>query len=497
VLALKELGYETIMVNSNPETVSTDYDTADKLYFEPVTAEDVLAILDLEQPDGVIVQFGGQTPLNIAEELEKNGAKIIGTSPDSIALAEDRERFGALLDELNIPQAPNAFGYSYDDLLQKVREITYPVVVRPSFVLGGRAMAIVWNDEQLERFMVEAAEVSPGHPILIDKFLDGATEVDVDALCDGQRVVIAAIMEHVEEAGIHSGDSACSLPPYSLPQTVIAEIRKQTEALARELEVVGLMNIQFAVKDQTVYILEVNPRASRTVPFVSKATGVPLAKIAAKVMAGRKLRDLGYVGEMPELPHMAVKEAVFPFMKFPGVDTILGPEMKSTGEVMGIDKDFGRAFAKAQLAAGTTIPSGGTVFISVRERDKAAVTPVAKRLVDLGFQVVATDGTHKHLEGQGIPSTKVFKVTEGGRPHIVDRIKNREIDLIINTTEGPQAVADSFSIRRTALTYAVPVFTTIAAAHAVADAIAALKTEALDVAPLQEYHKLVKLNLAK
>jgi carbamoyl-phosphate synthase large subunit len=497
VYALKEEGFETIMVNCNPETVSTDYDTSDRLFFEPLTLEDVLHIVESEKPKGVIVQFGGQTPLKLAVPLEKAGVKILGTSPDAIDRAEDRERFAVLLRKLGLRQPENGIARSEEEAITVARQIGYPVMVRPSYVLGGRAMEIVNSDANLRDYMKRAVQVSPEHPVLIDSYLVDAIEVDVDAICDGDDVFVGGIMQHIEEAGIHSGDSACSLPPYSLPQTVIAEIRKQTEALARELEVVGLMNIQFAVKDQTVYILEVNPRASRTVPFVSKATGVPLAKIAAKVMAGRKLRDLGYVGEMPELPHMAVKEAVFPFMKFLGVDTILGPEMKSTGEVMGIDKDFGRAFAKAQLAAGTTIPSGGTVFISVRERDKAAVTPVAKRLVDLGFQVVATDGTHKHLEGQGIPSTKVFKVTEGGRPHIVDRIKNREIDLIINTTEGPQAVADSFSIRRTALTYAVPVFTTIAAAHAVADAIAALKTEALDVAPLQEYHKLVKLNLAK
>jgi carbamoyl-phosphate synthase large subunit len=495
VYALKEEGFETIMVNCNPETVSTDYDTSDRLYFEPLTLEDVLHIVQLEKPLGVIVQFGGQTPLKLAVALEKAGVPILGTTPDAIDRAEDRERFAELLRKLKLLQPENGMARSEDEAIVIARRIGYPVVVRPSYVLGGRAMEIVNSDANLRDYMTRAVQVSPEHPVLIDSFLVDAIEVDVDAICDGTDVYVGGIMQHIEEAGIHSGDSACSLPPYSLQPAIIKEIRTQTEALARELGVVGLMNIQFAVKEQTIYILEVNPRASRTVPFVSKTTGVPLAKVAAKVMSGRKLRDLGYVGESPVLPYVAVKEAVFPFVKFPGVDTLLGPEMKSTGEVMGIDKDFGRAFAKAQLGAGMHLPQAGTVFVSVRERDKAVVAPICRRLVDLGFSIVATDGTHRYLAAQGIPNQKVFKVNEG-RPHVVDHIKNKEIALVINTTEGPQAVADSFSIRRTTLIYQVPYFTTIAAASAVADAISALKSEALDVMPLQDYHAMI-LGIAK
>ncbi len=488
VLALKALGYETIMINSNPETVSTDYDTADKLYFEPVTAEDVLAILDLEQPDGVIVQFGGQTPLNIAEELEKGGAKIIGTSPDSIALAEDRERFGALLDELNIPQAPNAFGYSYDDLLQKVREITYPVVVRPSFVLGGRAMAIVWNDEQLERFMVEAAEVSPGHPILIDKFLDGATEVDVDALCDGQRVVIAAIMEHVEEAGIHSGDSACCIPSHSLSEKTLATLRDYTHRLGMALKVKGLMNIQYAVRNGDVYVLEVNPRASRTVPFVSKTIGRPVAKMAAQIMVGKTLEDLNFTKE-PTIPYYSVKEAVLPFNKFPGARIALGPEMRSTGECMGIDMDFGIAFAKSQAGAGSPLPLEGGVFISINDQDKPAFLEVAQQLAEMKYKLYATRGTAEFLKKNGISSTLVKKVNEG-RPNVVDHMINDSIHMVINTFTGEQSKTDEGAIRSSAIGRGIPLITTIAAAKAVAQGIAALKHGTPTILPIQEYHKM-------
>ncbi|MGH8008407.1 MAG: carbamoyl-phosphate synthase large subunit, partial [Candidatus Binatia bacterium] len=485
--ALKEDGFETIMVNCNPETVSTDYDTSDKLYFEPLTLEDVLSIVRVEQPLGVVVQFGGQTPLKLAVALERAGVCILGTSPDSIDRAEDRERFKEVLDILGLRQPPSGTSRSPQEALGIAEEVGYPVLVRPSYVLGGRAMRIVYDEESLRLYMREAVSASPEHPVLIDKFLDDATEVDVDAVSDGHTVVIGGIMEHIELAGVHSGDSACSLPPRSLSSAVQDEIRRQTERLAKELGVVGLMNIQFAVKGETVYVLEVNPRASRTVPFVSKAIGVPLAKIAARVMAGKSLHDLGYTREVVPA-HVSVKEAVFPFIKFPGVDTILGPEMKSTGEVMGIDTSFAMAFAKAQVAAGTLLPVQGKVFLSVRDHDKAAALPIARRLLDNGFTIIATRGTAARLCEAGLSVETINKVQEGS-PHIVDVINAGEIALVINTTEGAQSVADSFSIRRTALESRVPYFTTIAGAGAAAEGIARLRQGLFDVRPLQEYHK--------
>jgi carbamoyl-phosphate synthase large subunit len=485
VFALEEDGFETIMVNCNPETVSTDYDTSDRLYFEPLTYEDVLSIVDIEKPDGVIVQFGGQTPLKLAVSLEKAGVPIIGTSPDAIDRAEDRERFQEMLHKLGLRQPENGTARSFEEAEKVADRIGYPVVVRPSYVLGGRAMEIVYDVDALRRYMTTAVQASPEHPILIDKFLDEAIEIDVDALCDGGNVVIGGIMEHIEEAGIHSGDSACSLPPYSLSPELIDEIRRQTALMALELGVKGLMNVQFAVKDGTIFILEVNPRASRTAPFVSKATGRPLAKLAARIMAGKSLAELGVTEEIIP-PHVSVKESVFPFAKFPGVDTILGPEMKSTGEVMGIDGDFARAFAKAQIAAGVRLPVSGNVFISVRDADKKHVVSTARKLYDNGFQLVATRGTAAFLQEKGIPVKVMNKVLEG-RPHIVDSIKNGEIAMVINTTQGAQAVADSFSIRRSTLMQNIAYFTTAAGARAAVDGIIAICQEELDVKPIQEY----------
>jgi carbamoyl-phosphate synthase large subunit len=485
VFALGEAGFETIMVNCNPETVSTDYDTSDRLYFEPLTYEDVLNIVDVEKPVGVIVQFGGQTPLKLAVALEKAGVPIIGTSPDSIDRAEDRERFQVMLHKLKLRQPDNGTARSFEEAEKVAERIDYPVVVRPSYVLGGRAMEIVYEVDELRRYMHTAVQASPEHPILIDKFLDSAIEVDVDALCDGQEAVIGGIMEHIEEAGIHSGDSACSLPPYSLPAEIVAEIRRQTRLMALELNVKGLMNVQFAVKDGDIYILEVNPRASRTVPFVSKTTGRPLAKLAALVMSGKTLQELGITAEI-EPRHIAVKESVFPFVKFPGVDTILGPEMKSTGEVMGIDENFARAFAKAQLGAGVKLPMSGTVFISVRDADKKHIVSLAKKLYDNNFKLVATRGTAAFLQERGITVKVVNKVQEG-RPHIVDSIKNNEICMVINTTQGALAVADSFSIRRNALVNNIAYYTTVAGARAAAYGIISVAGEELDVKPLQEY----------
>ncbi|SJZ97454.1 carbamoyl-phosphate synthase large subunit [Trichlorobacter thiogenes] len=485
VFALAEDGYETIMVNCNPETVSTDYDTSDRLYFEPLTQEDVLEIVAKENPVGVIVQFGGQTPLKLSVALEKAGVPIIGTSPDAIDRAEDRERFQEMLHKLNLLQPENGTARSFEEAEEVANRIGYPVVVRPSYVLGGRAMEIVYDVENLRRYMMTAVQASPEHPILVDKFLDAAIEIDVDALCDGKQVVIGGIMEHIEEAGIHSGDSACSLPPYSLSQELIAEVRRQTEIMALELNVIGLMNVQYAVKDGTIYILEVNPRASRTAPFVSKATGRPLAKIAARIMAGKTLAELGVSGDIvPD--YFSVKEAVFPFVKFPGVDTILGPEMKSTGEVMGIGDTFAEAFAKSQLGANVKMPLSGNAFISVRDGDKKHVVSAAEKLYKAGFGIIATGGTASFLEEKGIPVRRINKVMEG-RPHIVDALKNGEVQLVINTTQGAQAVADSFSIRREALMHSVAYYTTATGANAAVDAIIDLKGHDLRVKPLQDY----------
>jgi carbamoyl-phosphate synthase large subunit len=488
-LALREEGYETIMVNSNPETVSTDYDISDRLYFEPLTREDVLNIVEKENPEGVIVQFGGQTPLNLAVPLENAGVRILGTPPDSIDRAEDRERFKELIQKLGLVQPQNGTATSFEEARAVAREIGYPVVVRPSYVLGGRAMEIVYTEETLERYMREAVMASPERPILIDKFLEEAIEVDVDAISDGERVVIGGIMEHIEEAGIHSGDSACVLPPYTLSDDLMETVKKNTYALARELGVKGLMNIQFALRDDRVYILEVNPRASRTIPFVSKATGVPLAKLAAKVMIGRTLEDLGFTREV-EVSHVSVKEVVFPFNRFPGVDTVLGPEMKSTGEVMGIDHAFGIAFAKAELAAGQVLPRKGKVFISVKNRDKRAIIFIAKKLSDIGFRIVATRGTAKALSQNGIPVEPIYKVHEG-RPNVVDAIKNREIDLIINTPSGHRPKKDQVSIRAVAVAHNIPLITTISGAAASVQGIEALLQEEIRVKSLQEYHPQV------
>lgn len=486
VFALKELDYETIMINCNPETVSTDYDTSDRLYFEPLTLEDVLEIVDKEKPEGIIVQFGGQTPLKLAVPLEKEGVRILGTSPESIDIAEDRERFAALINQLKLKQPDNGCARSASEAKVIAGKIGYPVLLRPSYVLGGRAMRIVYDEMGVNDYITHAVQVSPEHPVLIDKFLEDAIEIDVDAICDGKEVFIGGIMEHIEEAGIHSGDSACSLPPYSVGADLINELKKQTQIIAIALNVVGLINIQYAIKDKTVYVLEVNPRASRTVPFVSKAIGIPMAKIAAKVIAGKKLSELNITTNQ-KLKHIAVKEAVFPFIKFKGVDTVLGPEMKSTGEVMGLDVDFGRAYAKSQMAADCSLPLTGTVFISVRDRDKKVMIPIAKKLVQMGFKIVATKGTASVLSDSNVSVVTVLKATEE-RPNIVDHIKNNEIHLVINTTEGKTAQEASYSIRRTALVYRVPYFTTVAGAVAAAKAIEALRNGNLDVKPIQEYY---------
>jgi carbamoyl-phosphate synthase large subunit len=487
VFALKELGYETIMINCNPETVSTDYDTADRLYFEPLTIEDVLNILDVEKPEGVIVQFGGQTPLKLAVPLEKEGIKILGTTPDSIDRAEDRKRFKELLHKLNLKQAESDTATSPEEAIVAARKIGYPVMVRPSYVLGGRAMEIVFDEDSLLDYMERAVKASPDHPVLVDKYLEGAIEIDVDAISDGVDVVVGGVMEHIEEAGIHSGDSACSLPPYSLGKNIIEEIKKQTKALAKELHVIGLMNIQFAVRDNEIFILEVNPRGSRTIPYVSKATGVPLAKLAAKVMMGKTLKELGFTKEK-DIKHVAVKEAVFPFDRFSGVDIILGPEMKSTGEVMGIDEDFGIAYAKAQLASNNKIPISGKIAISVRDEDKDVIGSVVKDLKKLGFDIVATSGTAQSLKNKSIDVAVVNKVKEG-RPHIVDMIKNKEVHFIINTVSDAQAQRDSFSIRRSALQYGVPYTTTVSGAKAVVKAIEMLRKKQMSIKSIQEYHK--------
>ncbi|MCX7918822.1 MAG: carbamoyl-phosphate synthase large subunit [bacterium] len=486
VQALREEGYEAIMVNSNPETVSTDYDISDRLYFEPLTREDVLNIIEAEQPEGVIVQFGGQTPLNLAIPLAKAGVNILGTSPDSIDLAEDRKRFGALLTALDIPTPENGTARSIDEAIAVATRIGYPVIVRPSYVLGGRAMEIVYEEIALRKYIERAVMASEEHPVLIDRFLENAVEIDVDAISDGNRTVIGAIMEHIEEAGIHSGDSACVIPPRSLNSLIIDTVKEYTYKLAKALKVVGLMNIQYALKDGKVYVLEVNPRASRTIPYVSKAIGIPLAKYATKIMVGKTLEELGFTQEK-HLDYFAVKEVVLPFIKFPGVDIILGPEMKSTGEVMGLDTRFGAAFAKSQIAAGSSLPKSGTVFISVNDPDKPAIVPIARKLVELGFYLRATRGTYHYLQAQGIPVDFVYKVNEGS-PNVVDLIHEGKINLIINTPLGKISKYDEFAIRRTAITNRIPVITTIPAAFAAVEGIQALQQEELYVRSLQEYH---------
>jgi carbamoyl-phosphate synthase large subunit len=484
--ALREEGVETIMVNCNPETVSTDYDTSDRLYFEPLTEEDVRNIVEREKPMGVVVQFGGQTPLKLAIPLERAGIKILGTSPDAIDRAEDRERFRELLNKLKLRQPASATARSAEEAVRIATKIGYPVMVRPSYVLGGRAMRIVYDEAGLMHYMATAVNASPEHPVLVDKYLEDAIEIDVDAISDGKQVVVAGIMEHIEEAGVHSGDSACSLPPYTLDATVVDQIRRQTVALALELDVIGLMNVQFAVRDGDIYVLEVNPRGSRTVPFVSKAIGAPLAKLAMKVMIGKTLDQLGFT-KAPVPAHVSVKEAVFPFTKFAGVDVLLGPEMKSTGEVMGMDADFGWAFAKSQTAAGVSLPRGGTALLSVKDQDKPAALDVARKLRQLGFRIEATRGTAAYLREHGVDSDAVNKVTEG-RPHLVDHIKNGEISLVINTVWGQASQADSASIRREALQRGVPYCTTMPGARAAAMAVEAMLKKGLTIRSLQEYH---------
>jgi carbamoyl-phosphate synthase large subunit len=484
--ALKEAGYESIMVNCNPETVSTDYDTSDRLYFEPITFEDVMEIVERERPTGVIVQFGGQTPLNLSMRLFKAGVPIIGTSPEAIDLAEDRKRFGKLLVDLNIPQPPNGFATSLEEAREEATRIGYPVLVRPSYVLGGRAMQIVYDEASLDNYMTFAVEASPEHPVLIDSFLEDAVEIDVDALADGERVVIAGIQQHIEEAGIHSGDSSCVLPPWGISEDHLDAMRGYTRELARALNVVGLMNIQFAIWRDSVYVLEVNPRASRTVPFVSKATGVPLAKIAARLMIGHKLSEFNLPDELT-VDRFYVKTPVFPFVKFPGVDPILGPEMRSTGEVMGVAEGFGSAYLKAQQGAGTKLPREGRVFISVNEQDKRVVMDLARELHEMGFKIVATRGTQKRLESEGLPCEFVYKVNEG-RPNIADLVKSKEVHLIINTPLGRTSFYDERSIRRAAIQYSVPCVTTMTGAIATVAAIRALREEELQVRSLQDYH---------
>jgi len=485
--AVKELGYEAIMVNSNPETVSTDYDTSDKLFFEPLTLEDVLNICDQEKPHGVIVQFGGQTPLNLAADLERHGVPIIGTSPKSIELAEDRKFFSALLDKLGLKQAEAGTATNEAEALTIANRIGYPVLVRPSFVLGGRAMMIVYSDSELSRYMREAVTASPERPVLVDRFLDNATEVDVDCISDGDIAVVGAIMQHIEQAGIHSGDSACVIPAFSLTESIKEEITRAAKDLARELKVIGLMNIQFAVKDEQLYVIEVNPRASRTVPFVSKATGIQLAKLAAKVMVGEKLTDLGFT-ETIIPPHFSVKEAVFPWNRFPGIDIVLGPEMKSTGEVMGIDTDWGMAYAKAQISAFNPLPTEGSVFISVSDRDKDRAVEVARDLSEMGFSIFSTGGTHARLIAEGIQSTRLFKLAEQARPNVLDKLKNREIHFIINTPSTHEAREDEIQIRSSAIAQKISHATNLSAAEASVKAIRSLKQNELTVKSIQEYH---------
>lgn len=485
--ALEEEGIESIMVNCNPETVSTDYDTSDRLYFEPITVEDVMNIIDLEKPQGLIVQFGGQTPLNLAVALREAGVTILGTSAESIDIAEDRERFKQMLHKLNLRQPDNGSAFNFEEAKAVARKIGYPVLVRPSYVLGGRAMEIVYDECVLERFIVEAARVSGEHPVLIDKFLEEAIEVDVDLIGDGEAFVIGGIMEHIEEAGIHSGDSAMVLPPYTLSDDILVEIREVTYRMAKELHIVGLMNVQYAVKDEKVYVLEVNPRASRTIPFVSKTIGLPLAKLATKVIMGKKLKSLGFTREIVPR-YVAVKESVFPFNRFAGVDVILGPEMKSTGEVMGIDTDFGLAYIKSQRAAGQNVPIKGNVFISVRDKDKRAVVFIAKKLQDIGFHIFATSGTANALQKNGIAVKTISKITEG-RPNVLDLIKDGKIQLVINTPSGRIPRHDEVKIRSHVIIHNIPYTTTISGAQATINGIEALLKKGLEVKSLQEYHK--------
>ena len=484
--ALKEEGYESIIINCNPETVSTDFDTSDKLYFEPLTREDVLDIIDREKPMGVIVQLGGQTPLNLSLSLKKAGVPILGTSPESIDRAEDRKLFSELVRKLELRQTLNDTATSVEEALGKAKQIGYPVLVRPSYVLGGRAMEIVYDDEELVSFMQKATEASPERPVLIDKFLDDATEVDVDAISDGETTLVCAVMEHIEQAGVHSGDSACSLPPFSLSDDVISEIKRQTYLLAEELEVRGLMNVQYAVKSGDVYILEVNPRASRTVPFVSKATGIPWAKVATKIMLGQTLKQQGITKEITP-KHVCVKEAVFPFVRFPGIDVVLGPEMKSTGEVMGIDTNFGNAYIKAQIAAGQNLPERGTAFVSVADRDKPHVVEIGKKLKELGFDIVATKGTAEALKQAGVDATVLSKIGEG-RPDATDLIKNDQIDLIINTPSGKKPRRHEISIRSAMVARGIPIVTTMAGAKATLFGMAAVRSHGATVRSLQEYN---------
>jgi carbamoyl-phosphate synthase large subunit len=491
--ALKQLGFETIMVNCNPETVSTDFDTSDRLYFEPLTLEHVLAIVEEEKPDGVIVQFGGQTPLKLAVPLARSGVPILGTSADAIDRAEDRERFDELVGKLSLRRPRGGIARGVQDAFDVAERIGFPVVVRPSYVLGGRAMEVVYSRADLAHYFavaLQAVEDAEKQTILVDEFLQDAIEVDVDCVSDGRTVVIGGILQHIEEAGVHSGDSSMVLPPHALPPEVLATIRSATKALALELGVIGLMNVQFAVRGSAVYVLEVNPRASRTVPFVSKAIGVPLAKIGAMVMVGRTLSELGFTKEIVP-PHVAVKESVFPFARFPGVDTILGPEMRSTGEVMGLAESFPVAFLKAQLAASGNLPDRGRVFISVRDEDKPAACEIANSLVELGFHILATGGTQAALERAGVPCERVNKVREG-RPHIVDHLRNGEVAMVVNTTQGAQAIRDSYSLRRQTLMSGIPYFTTIAGAAAAAAAIQARRHAPLEVRSLQEYHAYLK-----
>ena len=480
------MGYDSVMVNSNPETVSTDYDTSTRLYFEPLTREDVLNIIERENPLGVIVQLGGQTPLNLSVPLEKSGVKILGTSSDSIDRAEDRERFRDLLDKLGLKQAANGMASAFDEAKKVARTIGYPVLVRPSYVLGGRAMTICYDETDLEIFVAKAIEAVPDRPVLIDKFLEDAIEVDVDCIADGETVVVGGFMEHIEEAGIHSGDSACAIPPMSLTDATIDELRRQTHALAMELQVKGLMNVQYAIRNDTVYVLEVNPRASRTIPFVSKAIGVSLANLATKVMTGRSLKELGFTKEIVP-KHVCVKEAVFPFSRFPGVDAVLGPEMKSTGEVMGIDKSFPMAFAKAELGAGQNLPTEGAVFLSVRDRDKRHIIPIASKFAEMGFKILATAGTANALAHMDVPVEVLKKVSEG-RPNILDYMVQKTVQLIINTPRGKIGRRDEVRMRASAVQYGVPLVTTLSAAEATVGAIDALRKRKFSVKSLQEYH---------